>query len=74
MPPISPRISISSKYAACKLVEQFSFNPLTPISDQDRISPYIINTLSTREVMRIKKNIDLGLISWFDTKFSELTL
>ena len=73
MPPISPRISISSKYAACKLVEQFYFNPLTPISDQDRISPYIINTLSTREVMRIKKNIDLGLISWFDTKFSELT-
>ena len=55
-------------------MEQFSFNPLTPISDQDRISPYIINTLSTREVMRIKKNIDLGLISWFNTKFSELTL
>ena len=24
------------------------FNPLTPISDQDRISPYNINTISTR--------------------------
>ena len=23
-------------------------NPLTPVSDQDRISPYNINTLSTR--------------------------
>ena len=25
-----------------------SFNPLTPMSDQDRISPYNINTISTR--------------------------
>ena len=24
------------------------FNPLTPMSDQDRISPYNINTISTR--------------------------
>ena len=24
------------------------FNPLTPMSDQDRISPYNINTMSTR--------------------------
>ena len=40
-----------------------SFNPLTPMSDQDRISPYNINTISTRQVMRIKKNINLGIIS-----------
>ena len=33
------------------------FNPLTPVSDQDRISPYNINTISSRQVMRIKKNI-----------------
>ena len=32
-----------------------SFNPLTPTSDQDRISPYNINTISGRQVMRIKK-------------------
>ena len=32
-----------------------SFNPLTPTSDQDRISPYNINTISSRQVMRIKK-------------------
>ena len=25
-----------------------SVNPLTPMSDQDRISPYIINTISTK--------------------------
>ena len=26
-------------------------NPLTPMSDQDRISPYDINTISSRQVM-----------------------
>ena len=44
------------------------------MSDQDRISPYINNTISTRLVMRIKKNINLGIISWCNTKFSELSL
>ena len=43
------------------------------MSDKDRISPYNVNTISTREVMRIKKNISLGISSWSDTKFSELT-
>ena len=28
-------------------------NPLTPISDGDRISPYNIDTMSSRQVMRI---------------------
>ena len=32
-----------------------SFNHLTLLSDQDRISPYNINTISSRKVMRIKK-------------------
>ena len=32
-------------------------NPLTPMSDGDRISPYIIDTVSSRKVMRIEKNI-----------------
>ena len=35
-----------------------AFNPLTPMSDQDRISPYYIFTISSRQVMRIKKNIN----------------
>ena len=34
------------------------FNLLTPISDQDRISPYNVNAISGRQVMRIKKNIN----------------
>ena len=34
---------------------------LTPVSDQDRISPYYINTISCRQVMRIKKNINYGI-------------
>ena len=32
-----------------------NLNPLTPTSDQDRISPNDINTESSRLVMRIKK-------------------
>ena len=33
-------------------------NPLTPIKDQDRISPYNINTISaSTKVIRIKINI-----------------
>ena len=33
-------------------------NPITPTSDEDRISPYNINTIPSRQVTRIKKNID----------------
>ena len=50
-----------------------SFNPSTPMSDQDRISPNNINTTSNRQVMRIKKNISLGIINSSKTKFSKLT-
>ena len=35
------------------------FNPLTPMSEQDRIS----HAISTRQVIRIKKNINLRIIS-----------
>ena len=38
-------------------------NPFTPTSDQERISPYNINTISSRQVMRIEKNINHGIIS-----------
>ena len=31
-----------------------TINPSTSMSDQDRISPYNINTISSRQVMRIK--------------------
>ena len=36
--------------------------PYTPISDKDKISPYSINTISNRQVIRIKKNIIRGLL------------
>lgn len=38
------------------------------------IPPYNIHTLSTREVMRIKKIINYGILSWCTAKFSELTI
>ena len=40
-----------------------SVNPFTSTSDQDRISPYNINTISNRQVMRIEKNTNHGIIS-----------
>ena len=33
-------------------------NPVSPTSDLDRISPYSFSTVSSRQVMRIKKNIN----------------
>ena len=34
------------------------FNLLTPVSDQDNI---VINTISTRHVIRMSKNVDTGI-------------
>ena len=50
-----------------------TFNLLTPVSDQGRISPYYICTVSCKQVMRIKKNINYGLTNWSYTEFSKLT-
>ena len=33
-------------------------DPLTQMSDQDRISPYNINTISSRQVMRKKNQLE----------------
>ena len=44
------------------------------MSDQARISPYNINTMSSRQVMRRKKNINQGTISLYNPKFYKLTL
>ena len=46
---------------------------MTLLIDQDRISPYIISSVSSRQVRRIEANINLGFISWSSTKFSKLT-
>ena len=40
-------------------MEFSSLNNLNPTSDQDRNSPYNINTISSRQVMITKKNIQL---------------
>ena len=37
------------------------FNPSIPLNNQDRLSPYNINTLSSRQVMRIRKISIMGL-------------
>ena len=37
------------------------FNPLIPVTDQDRISPYNIKTISNGQMMRIKKVINYGI-------------
>ena len=47
-----------NKYKGDKNKEEILVNPLTPMSDQDRISPYNINTISFRQAMRIKQNIN----------------
>ena len=44
------------------------------MSDQDRISPYDINTISSRIVMRLEKNINKEIISWLNAKLSEWNL
>ena len=44
------------------------------MSDQDRISPYDINTISSRKVMRLDEEENKEIISWSNTKFSEWNL
>ena len=52
-------VTPESSRAKAKMI----LNPFTPTSDQDRISPYNINTISSRQVMRIEENINHGIIS-----------
>ena len=46
---------------------------LSLTSDQDRISPNTISTISSEQVMRTKKN-QFGVIGWSNPKFYTLTL
>ena len=43
------------------------------MSDQNKMSPYNINTISSRQVIRLKKNIKEETISWSNMKFSKVT-
>ena len=52
-------------------------NPLTAVSDQERIFSYNINWYNINRIsdeIKDKYCIILGIISWSNTKFSELTL
>ena len=46
----------------CGNQSKFVLSPLSLTSDQDRISPYTINTIASRQVVRIKKNTNWGII------------
>ena len=48
-------------------------NPLTPKSDQDGISLYIINTVSSIQVSRIKKKTQLGNYKLICNQILQLT-
>ena len=43
-------------------IKKISVNPLSPISDLDRISPYTISTISSIQVMRKRKISIRGLL------------
>ena len=53
----SPINSCFKSHRAENIDMYWQLNPLTPTSDQDRISPYIINVASSRQVMRVTKKI-----------------
>ena len=58
--------SFVTKNSMPELTDQFTqteLNLITPMSDQDRILPDNIVTISTRSVIRVKENINLGIIS-----------
>ena len=74
LPSNTSQIKFTFEYLPHRIKLQFGLSPLTPMSDQDRISPYNINKISTRQVMKIKKNVYFGIINWSNTKFSELKL
>ena len=48
------RISVSKHFYWTYLLISFK-NPLIPITNKDRISPYNVNTISSRQVIRIKE-------------------
>ena len=50
-------MNVSNHKATCIHLRN-PLNPVAPMSDQDSISPYNTNTISSRQVTRIKKNIN----------------
>ena len=56
--------------SACTTGHCDSFNPLPPRRDWHVTSPYNINTLFSKQVMRIPKLIRHKILPWLNTKFS----
>ena len=54
-------LSVSVCIHASPILLLLCLNPLTPMNDQDRISPYNINRISSRQVMKINKISMRGL-------------
>ena len=53
-------------------ITNLKFNPFTPMNDlENRISPYNINTIPGKQVMRIEKKNQLGTKSWSNAKSSK---
>ena len=54
---------ISPSFVSLYLFAVWVFNLLTPLSDQDRIyqDNIVINTISTRHVIRMGKNVNTGI-------------
>ena len=50
-------MTVKSKKQHCQC-----YYPFATLSDRDRISPYNINTIPSRQAMRLKKNINQGII------------
>ena len=49
-----------------------SVNPLSPNSDRNEISPYMITACSNIQVVRMKKTITKDERNWYYDKFSLL--
>ena len=71
--PCQEKVSRRKKKMKSKVIIWQLVNILTTMSDQNTISFHNINTKSSRQVMRIKKSINNGIITWSNAKFSELT-
>ena len=56
-----------------KLDKTSPLKPSTAMSDQERISLNYITTKSSRQAIKIEKNINQGIVGWSNTKVSELT-
>ena len=74
---LSPVVTTSNQNRKQSKTEQThgtsndGISPFPPKSDHDRSSPYNTNTITSRKVVRIKKNVHKEITSWSKTKLSK---